>query len=100
MYLFNETIGIDKSAEQEWLIWMKEKHMPAVMKTNMFVSSKIYRVLHDNEDETISYSVQYFAETIDHVQQYLEVFAPKILEEFHTKFKDRHVAFRTLLMEI
>jgi len=100
MFLFNETIGIDKTAEQEWLSWMKERHIPAVMSTSMFTSSKIYKVLHDNEDETVSYSVQYFAESIDNVQQYLDVFAPKILAEFQQKFKDRHVTFRTLLLEI
>ncbi len=100
MFLFNETIGIDKGVEQEWLTWMKEKHIPAAMNTGMFTSSKIYKVLHDNEDETVSYSIQYFAASIDNVQQYLDVFAPKILAEFQRKFKDRHVAFRTLLLEI
>ena len=100
MFLFNETIGIDKTVEQEWLLWMKEQHIPAVMNTSMFTGSKIYKVLHDNEDETVSYSIQYFAESIDNVQQYLDVFAPKILAEFQQKFKDRHVAFRTLLLEI
>jgi hypothetical protein len=100
MFLFNETIGIDKAVEQEWLSWMKEQHIPAVMNTHMFTGSKIYKVLHDNEDETVSYSVQYFAASIDNVQQYLDVFAPALLEALHKKFKDRHVAFRTLLLEI
>jgi len=61
MFLYNETIGIDQSSEQEWLEWMKHKHMPDVMNTGMFISSKIYKVLHDSEDGTVSYSVQYFA---------------------------------------
>jgi hypothetical protein len=100
MFLFNETIGIDRSVEQEWLQYMKEEHLIAVMNTGMFLSSKIYKVLHDHDDETVSYSIQYFAESIDNVQKYLEAFAPPIIDQFQKKFKDRHVAFRTLLLEV
>jgi hypothetical protein len=100
MLLYNVTIGIDPQAEQEWLAYMKETHIPKVMDTGMFVSSKMYRVLHDSDDGTISYSIQYFAANLDNVQQYLEKFAPRLIEEHRQKFHNRHVAFRTLLQEI
>ena len=100
MLLYNVTIGIDPQAEKEWLTYMKEKHIPSVMDTGMFVSSKMYRVLHDSDDGTISYSIQYFAANLDNVQQYLEKFAPRLVEEHRLKFHNRHVAFRTLLQEI
>jgi hypothetical protein len=99
MLLYNVTVGIDKDIELEWLQWMKENHIPAVMQTGMFVSSKLYKVLHDQDDGTISYSVQYFAETIDQVQQYLEVFAPVLIEEHRHRFINKHVVFQTLLEE-
>jgi uncharacterized Fe-S radical SAM superfamily protein PflX len=99
MLLYNVTVGIDKDIEMEWLQWMKENHIPAVMNTGMFVSSKIYKVLHDQDDGTISYSVQYFADTIDQVQQYLEVFAPVLIEEHRHRFLNKHVVFQTLLEE-
>lgn len=100
MLLFNETIGIDRAVENEWLAYMREEYLVAVMNTGMFASWKIYKVLHEQDDDTVSYSVQYFAESIDNVQKYLEVYAPKLIEQFQQKFKGRHVAFRTLLLEI
>lgn len=100
MLLYNVTVGIDKDVEMEWLQWMKEKHIPDVLNTGMFVSSKIYKVLHDQDENTISYSVQYFAKSIDHIQQYLEVFAPMLIEEHRRRFFNKHVAFNTLLEEI
>lgn len=100
MLLYNETIGVDKDIEEQWLQWMKERHIPTVIKTGMFVSYKMYKVLHDQEDGTISYSVQYFAKSIDHIQQYLEVFAPVLMEEHRKRFHNKHVAFRTLLEEV
>ncbi len=97
MLLYNVTIGIDKDVEEEWLLWMKSKHMPDVMRTGMFVDSKIYKILHDQEEGTTSYSIQYFAETIQHMQQYLDLYAPALIEEHRQKFANKHVAFRTLL---
>ena len=100
MLLYNVTIGIDIDIENEWLQWMKEKHIPNVMKTGMFISYKIYKVLHDQDDGTTSYSIQYFAKSIEQVQQYLEVFAPVLIEEHRKRFDNKHVAFRTLLEEV
>jgi hypothetical protein len=100
MFLYNVTVGVDKDIEAEWLQWMKQTHIPDVLKTGMFISSKIYKVLHDQDDGTVSYSVQYFAKSIDEVQQYLEIFAPKLIEEHRQKFHNKHVAFRTLLEEV
>lgn len=100
MLLYNVTVGIDADIEQEWVHWMKSKHIPDVLGTGMFVDYKFYKVLHDNNDGTISYSVQYFATTIENLVQYLEVFGPAMAEEHRLKFLNKHVAFRTLLEEI
>lgn len=100
MLVYNVTVGVDKDAEAEWLQYMKEKHIQAVLDTGLFVNSKMYRVLHDQEDGTISYSVQYFAKSIEDVQQYLEVFAPALIEDHRKRFHNRHVAFMTLLDEV
>lgn len=100
MLLYNVTIGIDRDSEEEWLQFMREKHIQAVLDTGLFTGYKFYKVLHDQDDGTISYSVQYFAKTIEDVQQYLETFAPALIEEHRKRFNNRHVAFRTLLEEV
>ena len=100
MFLYNVTVGIDKDVEQEWLQWMKDEHIPKVMDTGMFFDHKIYKVLHDQEEGSVSYSVQYFAYTINHITLYFEKFAPALLEQHRTRFRDKHVAFMTLLEEI
>lgn len=99
MLLYNVTVGLDKDIEQEWVKWMKQKHIPDVIKTGMFMSAKMYKVLHDQEDNSVSYSVQYFARSIENVQQYLDVFAHSLREEQKQRFPN-NVAFRTLLEEV
>ncbi len=100
MLLYNVTVGIDQDSEDEWLRYMRENHIKAVMDTGMFVSHKMYKVLHDTEDGTISYSIQYFARDIADIQQYLDRYAPALIEEHRKMFHNRHVTFMTLLEEV
>ena len=100
MFLYNVTIGIDVGVEEEWLQWMTDHHIPRVMATGYFSDSKVYKVLHDQNDESTSYSFQFFAPSIKHVVTYLDLEAPAIMEELRKKYRDRHVAFQTLLEEI
>lgn len=100
MLLYNVTVGVDRDAEEEWLRYMREKHIKDVLSTGLFVESKMYKVLHNPEDGTISYSVQYFARSIEDINRYLQEYAPALVEEHRRKFQNRHVAFMTLLDEV
>ncbi len=100
MLIYNVTTGVDKKIEQEWLVWMKEVHIPGVMKTKMFLNYRMYRVLTAGEDETVSYAIQYHAKSINELEHYLEKFAPELREDVKKKFGDKAVSFRTLLEEV
>jgi len=100
MLLYNVTIGIDREIADEWLVWMKTKHIPDILATGKFVDYKIYMIMHDEDEPTISYSVQYFANSLDDVSAYLEQHEPVLGQELRARYRDRHVAFRTLLEEV
>ena len=100
MILYNVTIGIDKEVELEWINWMKNEHIPKVIATGMFSSHRMFKVISQEEEDSVSYSIQYFSEDLDKVVHYLENLAPPLVEEHMQKYKNRHVAFRTLLEEV
>ena len=100
MLLYNITVGIDKDVEQTWLDWVREYYLPKIMATRLFTESKIYKILHDNDDNSVSYSIQLFATRIENVTWYLQEFAPKLIEEHRQKFLNQHVVFQTLLEEV
>lgn len=100
MVLYNVTIGIDLAAEKEWLEWMMATHIPRVMATEMFVDFKVFKVLSHEEEESVSYSFQYFAENVDKVVNYLDNHAAPIVGEHNKRYVNRHVAFRTLLQQV
>jgi hypothetical protein len=79
---------------------MREIHIPDVMRTNMFLGHKMYKILTTDTEETVSYAIQYSAVSLNEIERYLEEFAPALREEVNKKFGEQQAAFRTLLEEI
>ena len=97
MILYNETVNIEKESEAGWVSWMKETHITDVLATGMFLENRFYKILHDNEDGSTNYSVQYFTDSMEKIMEYQQSFATKLQEDVNQKFRDRFVVFRTLL---
>jgi hypothetical protein len=95
MYIYNVTITLDANIQQEWLLWMKETHIPDVMRTGIFLTNRICKVL--SQEDEITYAVQYTFRTMEDLNRYQKEFAPKLQKEHSEKFKDKFAAFRTIL---
>ena len=101
MYLYNVTYNVEPDVVENWLKWMKSFYIPEVMKMGYFSEFKIFKLLNEVPDSTgVTYTIQYFTQSIDHVESYLEKHAGKMVELHNSKYKDKHVSFRTLLQEI
>ncbi|WP_293790097.1 DUF4286 family protein [uncultured Pedobacter sp.] len=96
MFLYNVTLILEDAAAEEWLQWMQDIHIPEVMATGMFVSNRLLKVV-DSPNEGVTYCAQYVAETLDHYNSYQETFAPALQAELNEKFKNRFVAYRSLM---
>ena len=97
MILYNVTVNIDPEVHDEWVQWMKTKHIPDVLATGMFTENRFLRVLNTEEGEGVTYSIQYTAPSMEHYEQYRSVFAPALQAEHTDRYRNRFVAFRTLL---
>ena len=98
MYIYNVTVNLDEAIHQEWLNWMKTKHIPDVLNTGCFTGNRILRVLAD--DEGVTYSVQYDFDTMEIYERYQEKFAPALQKEHSDRYSNRFVAYRTLLQKV
>ncbi len=96
MILYNVTINIDTSVEQDWLSWMKETHIPDVMNTGCFTKNIVCKINAESEGGT-SYSIQYFCHSQKELDLYMDTYAKKLQTEHALKFQGKFVAFRTLL---
>lgn len=96
MIIYNVTVNIENDVQEEWLKWMKEKHIPDVMATGYFLENKICKVLVD-EEQGVTYSVQYTAANMDDLKEYQRLHSARLQKEHADKFANKFVAFRTLL---
>lgn len=100
MIIYSVTVKIDLDVHNEWIEWMKSKHIPDVLATKKFVDYKMLRVLAEDEQAGITYNIQYRAESMSDYFDYQNDFAPALQVEHTEKYKDKFVAFRTLLKEV
>lgn len=96
MILYNVTVSIDPEIEQDWLSWMKSKHIPDVMATDCFLEARISRV-HAEEEGGRTYAIGYVAESQDKYDEYQSNHALILQQEHIERYEGRFAAFRTML---
>lgn len=96
MYIYNVTINIEDSVHDEWLIWMKNEHIPDMLATGKFTKALMTRVLVEEEMGGYTYSVQYTTSNKAMLARYYDEDADRLRGESH-RFEGKFVAFRTEL---
>ena len=96
MYIYNVTINIEKSIEQEWLRWMQKVHIPEVLETGKFTEAKMCQVIVE-EETGITYSIQYTTDSKETLDRYYAEDADRLRQEGIKLFGNKFVAFRTEL---
>ncbi|MGA9326310.1 MAG: DUF4286 family protein [Salegentibacter sp.] len=96
MYIYNVTINVEEEVHDQWLEWMKNEHIPDMLKTGKFLKALMTRVLVQEQMGGITYSVQYTAESKEMLQRYYEENAAELRAKTKA-FEGKFVAFRTEL---
>lgn len=96
MIMYNVSVKIDHEIEEDWLDWMKEIHLPAVMSTGCFLDNKMYKLLVD-ETDGLTYIIQYLCTDLDKLNYYQAEFGPELRNETERLFSGKYVSFRTVM---
>ncbi len=99
MYIFNITTNISEEIEKDWILWMQETFIPAMLATKKFNKALMTQVQVDEEMGGITYSTQYFTDSKTTLEAFFTEDQPKIIQK-HTKFKGQYVDFNTTLKVI
>jgi hypothetical protein len=100
MYIYSVTVNIDEQVHQEWLTWMKNTHIPAVLATGKFTKAKMCLVMINEDMGGITYSVQYTTVSLENLHAYYKDHAEKLRADGKKRFSDKFVVFRTELKVI
>jgi hypothetical protein len=96
MIIYNVTVILEENIHNEYLTFMQQIHMPAVMASGKFTSCVLLK-LTEPVNEGVTYCAQYITDDMDKLIDYRENYSPKLQEDFKQKFENGYVAFRSVL---
>ncbi|MCU0331834.1 MAG: DUF4286 family protein [Ignavibacteriaceae bacterium] len=97
MIIYSVTVIIKKDVEDLWLKWMKEIHIPDVMKTGYFLDWKLRKLLSPEfSGEELTYVIEYTLRSLEKYNEYSEKAAAQLQKEHTKKFSGKFKATRAV----
>lgn len=100
MFIYNVTVKVLQNISAEWLIWLKEEHVPEVLATGCFTDAAIHRLLEVDDTEGPTYTIQYKAESKASYNLYIDKYAGELREKSYKKWGDQFIAFRSIMQVV
>lgn len=97
MLIYNVTVQVDKEIDAQWLAWLQAEHIPELMSTGCFSHYQVVKLLDVDESEAITYAIQYYSASRNLLDKYLNEYAAELRKKTTEKWRDRFVAFRTIM---
>lgn len=100
MYIYNITTKLLHSIHADWVNWMKEEHIPAVMQSGCFTGYKFVRLLEVDEEDGPTFAVQFSASTKADYDRYINEFAPALRQDTFNRWGNQVISFRSLMQVV
>lgn len=101
MIIYSVTVSVEKSLAPEWLAWMQDTHIPAVMATGFFEDFTLHQLVEPVVDAALeTYNIHYRCVSRAQLARYQAVAAPALQADHQQRYGERVLAFRTILVEI
>src|SRR5476649_2417420 len=97
MLIYNITTQITWRIAVDWVAWMKEKHIPAIIATGCFTDCRFVKLLETDETEGPTYATQFYAENAEQYNLYLDVYAAGLRDDTAKQWGDQYISFRSLM---
>jgi Domain of unknown function (DUF4286) len=91
MFIYNVTTKANHSIAAAWLHWLKEEHIADVINTGCFSNAVVLHLLEADDDEGVTYAVQYHCES-----KYAGEMRKKVID----KWGDKVIAFRSVMQVV
>ncbi len=97
MFIYNVTVKVSNSIKNEWLLWLKNEHIPEIIGTDCFTKATILQLLEIDDSEGPTYAIQYFAESKSAYNLYIDKHAADLRQKSIDKWGDQFIAFRSFM---
>lgn len=97
MILYNITYMVSHPIHEEWLVWMKTIHIPEIMSSGLFERNQLLKLLEVDEQEGVTYAVQFYADSLQQYNTYITNHAPALRLKANQKWGDQVLGYRTIM---
>ncbi|MFT4022747.1 MAG: DUF4286 family protein [Flavihumibacter sp.] len=97
MILYNITLKVEGAIAGDFSAWMLEEHLPAVLATGCFNSSRLFRLLETDDSDGPTYAVQFTAPGKTHYDKYISGYAQAHRRQLEAKWAGRYVWFPSVM---
>lgn len=97
MFIYNVTTKVSWSIHEAWVLWMREKHIPAIMEKGCFTEYRFARLLETDDTEGLTYTTQYYAPSKEAYERYIAEHANALRKDALDNWGDQFIGFRSLM---
>jgi Domain of unknown function (DUF4286) len=97
MIVYNVTTKVSHAIAADWLSWLKTEHIPDLVQTGCFTHAVILHLVEADDEEGVTYAVQYHAESQALYNRYMDKHSVDMRKKALEKWGDRVISFRTLM---
>ncbi len=102
MYYYNVTIKVTPEIEKDWLQWMWNEHLDAVVGTGCFDRYEFFQLIEPVDEGEVgsTYVAQYQTDTAERYERYIRDYAPALRDRGFQLFGNQFIAFRSVLKKM
>ncbi len=100
MWIYNITTKVENAIVEEWLQWVKETHIPAMMSTGLFSHHRFLKLHEHDEHDGKTYILQFFAEEKKSIDLYKRHHEKGMQHQSGHIWRDALVSFSSLLESV
>lgn len=100
MIVYNTTFHIEKDVLEEGLEYLKRQYIPKATESGFLQRPCLRRVMRTDEEEGVSFSVQFHVKNVDTLNFWLQNEGNRIHQDLVGRFGHKIAGFSTLLEEI
>ena len=97
MIIYNVTCKVDHACASAWLHWMRNEHIPEIISTGCFTHATILRLLDQDEEDGVTYAIQYHANDRSNYDDYIDHHANTMRKKATEKWRDQFISFRSVM---
>ena len=97
MLIFNTTYKVSSSISNNWIQWVQKYHIPFMLTNNIFTNPQIAKIIGSEDEEGISYSVQFKIADLQTLMSWHKTNAETFQHSFSKEFGNEVQFFSTVL---